>query len=569
MSGTLTLTPKVRKERHFFRPCTSRAKEGGATDASLNLFGIGSQLQQLVQAKSATDAAAEGCELNTGGQLTQIMTCNPTSLEDAVVKQFRQLGEALDVPEATQTEADESQKLAENGAGVHLGAFGEVANMVAWKRLLDKFNVGIRQGKQAADFTKLERLLDQYTQAEAQYKQQKADPGHRTQPLQDTPCHAAPNFSDSQSDDDDSGAAEPAQHRTLPLPVESVSTPAPSASVQSPPERGRKPRKRRFFFQDWHDRLLLNAMLADQGVLMASGARKPSWKSITASLTSHGLDVNTHTLRTHLQLIVDTYRKEASSWDTYPGQLPEKQKLLRDYCRKLDNQETQDHGDQSVEPGIEDQDSHFHDDRAATNRLEIGGRVVESARPSQNHATDLVPAVAVVEISQDQDFIVTSTQTSEAASSPIPIALTPSTTATSSSLDTQGESVQTAEGFSTPIASRDCSATQPQPDDETGEGTEPAWKRQKLELETILQRFVSEQSERQREEREQERIRFSEQQDLQRQTIQLQKRALDMQEKAMSMQDRLMTLAIFKDEFRSSHWGWSVWNSSSFIHSCC
>ncbi|KAE9322815.1 hypothetical protein PF008_g17496 [Phytophthora fragariae] len=566
------------------------ALQASDKQASLNLFGIGSQLQQLVQAKSATDAAAEGCELNTGGQLTQIMTCNPTSLEDAVVKQFRQLGEALDVPEVgefmaqqywdkpsnlhaadagTQTEADESQKLAENGAGVHLGAFGEVANMVAWKRLLDKFNVGIRQGKQAADFTKLERLLDQYTQAEAQYKQQKADPGHRTQPLQDTPCHAAPNFSDSQSDDDDSGAAEPAQHRTLPLPVESVSTPAPSASVQSPPERGRKPRKRRFFFQDWHDRLLLNAMLADQGVLMASGARKPSWKSITASLTSHGLDVNTHTLRTHLQLIVDTYRKEASSWDTYPGQLPEKQKLLRDYCRKLDNQETQDHGDQSVEPGIEDQDSHFHDDRAATNRLEIGGRVVESARPSQNHATDLVPAVAVVEISQDQDFIVTSTQTSEAASSPIPIAQTPSTTATSSSLDTQGESVQTAEGFSTPIASRDCSATQPQPDDETGEGTEPAWKRQKLELETILQRFVSEQSERQREEREQERIRFSEQQDLQRQTIQLQKRALDMQEKAMSMQDRLMTLAIFKDEFRSSHWGWSVWNSSSFIHSCC
>ncbi|KAE8889688.1 hypothetical protein PF005_g9072 [Phytophthora fragariae] len=114
------------------------------------------------------------------------MTCNPTSLEDALVKQFRQLGEALDVPEvgefmaqqhwdkpsnlhaavraspsfalsqrpsipaaaasvpraarpavqsrttqATQTEADESPEPANNGAGVHLGAFGEVANMTA------------------------------------------------------------------------------------------------------------------------------------------------------------------------------------------------------------------------------------------------------------------------------------------------------------------------------------------------------------------------------------------------------------------------------------------------------
>ncbi|KAG6623925.1 uncharacterized protein IUM83_02141 [Phytophthora cinnamomi] len=80
------------------------------------------------------------------------------------------------------------------------------------------------------------------------------------------------------------------------------------------------------------------------------------------------------------------------------------------------------------------------------------------------------------------------------------------------------------------------------PEEETDEISGSVWKRQKLELETILHRFVAEQSERQREEREYEHARFSEQQDLQRQTIELQKRALDMQEKAMNMQDRLMSL---------------------------
>ncbi|KAG6623635.1 Multiple inositol polyphosphate phosphatase [Phytophthora cinnamomi] len=60
-------------------------------------------------------------------------------------------------------------------------------------------------------------------------------------------------------------------------------------------------------------------------------------------------------------------------------------------------------------------------------------------------------------------------------------------------------------------------------------------------LEVVFQRFTAE-SERQREEREQEHVRFTEQQELQRQTIELQKRALDMQEKAINMQDRLMAL---------------------------
>ncbi|KAE8884521.1 hypothetical protein PF005_g15447 [Phytophthora fragariae] len=79
----------------------------------------GEQLQQLVQ---TTDAAAEGCELNTGGQLTQIVTCNPTSLEDALVTQFRQLGEALDVPEVgevmAQQHGDQLQQLKEEARGL-------------------------------------------------------------------------------------------------------------------------------------------------------------------------------------------------------------------------------------------------------------------------------------------------------------------------------------------------------------------------------------------------------------------------------------------------------------------
>ncbi|KAG2782431.1 hypothetical protein Pcac1_g7567 [Phytophthora cactorum] len=72
--------------------------------------------------------------------------------------------------------------------------------------------------------------------------------------------------------------------------------------------------------------------------------------------------------------------------------------------------------------------------------------------------------------------------------------------------------------------------------------SESSSKRQKLELETTLERFLADQKERQQEQREHKRTRLSEQQDLQRQTIDLQKRALDIQEKAMNMQERLMAL---------------------------
>ncbi|EGZ04963.1 hypothetical protein PHYSODRAFT_342813 [Phytophthora sojae] len=46
-------------------------------------------------------------KLRAGGQLTQIVTCNPKSLEDALVKQFQQLGEALGVTEVGEAMAQQ------------------------------------------------------------------------------------------------------------------------------------------------------------------------------------------------------------------------------------------------------------------------------------------------------------------------------------------------------------------------------------------------------------------------------------------------------------------------------
>ncbi|EGZ08342.1 hypothetical protein PHYSODRAFT_306288 [Phytophthora sojae] len=403
------------------------------------------------------------------------------------------------------------------------------------KRLVDNFEDEVAQGKQTSDLTELERLLDQ--------PRAHSNPTH--------------NFSDS---DSDRAAATEQRPRRLSLPplAELVSTSTSFVLVQSTPGSGRKSRKRRFFFQDRHDVLLLTAVLADRGVEMASGARKPSWKDITTSFNSHGFDANAHTLRTHLRLLVDTHRKEASSLKTDPARLSAKQKLLRKYCRKLDGQEEQDSSDTddpSTEPGTGSQDSETNDDqvfepehdqngdgRAATNRPEVAGRVLASAGWSRSHATDLVQAAAVANLPPERELITASTQMSEPASSSTNVDEA-STTETSTFSDTREISVQTEEASLTPTAAQDRSATKPAADhNDSEEVTEPAWKRQKLELETILQRFVSEQSERHREEREQEHARTKEQQDIQRQTIELQKRALDMQEKAMNMQDRLMSL---------------------------
>ncbi|GMF36398.1 unnamed protein product [Phytophthora lilii] len=64
-----------------------------------------------VQAAVGHDEAETQVDgLESEQQLTQIVTCNPTSLKDAVVTQFRQLGEALGVPELADEMANEHLK---------------------------------------------------------------------------------------------------------------------------------------------------------------------------------------------------------------------------------------------------------------------------------------------------------------------------------------------------------------------------------------------------------------------------------------------------------------------------
>ncbi|KAG1704960.1 hypothetical protein DVH05_004986 [Phytophthora capsici] len=66
----------------------------------------GALMDQLVQSKSVPVPATQ-CELTSSNHLTQIVTCNPTSLVDAVVTQFQQLGQALGVPEVGEAMAQE------------------------------------------------------------------------------------------------------------------------------------------------------------------------------------------------------------------------------------------------------------------------------------------------------------------------------------------------------------------------------------------------------------------------------------------------------------------------------
>ncbi|EGZ05370.1 hypothetical protein PHYSODRAFT_342513 [Phytophthora sojae] len=76
-------------------------------------------------------------KLRAGGQLTQIVTCNPKSLEDALVKQFQQLGEALGVTEVGEAMAQQHysrlQQLKEQ-ARVFVDSNGRKAKvlMVEW-----------------------------------------------------------------------------------------------------------------------------------------------------------------------------------------------------------------------------------------------------------------------------------------------------------------------------------------------------------------------------------------------------------------------------------------------------
>ncbi|KAL4146619.1 hypothetical protein PRNP1_012483 [Phytophthora ramorum] len=75
------------------------------------------QLQELVQ----VNGSLAPCDSRGGSHLTQIVTCNPTSLEDALMTQFQQLGDALGVPEVgnvmAREHADELQQLKRQAEG--------------------------------------------------------------------------------------------------------------------------------------------------------------------------------------------------------------------------------------------------------------------------------------------------------------------------------------------------------------------------------------------------------------------------------------------------------------------
>ncbi|KAL3664301.1 hypothetical protein V7S43_010628 [Phytophthora oleae] len=348
------------------------------------------------------------------------------------------------------------------------------------KRLVETFQEEVSKGKQATEFTPLEKLLDEYTQTDAQYQQKKAMTGIvREQPASEG------NNSRRNSMDSDEETTSTTTQQCAPV-QQSPPTPArlvPSTEAQSTPENGKKSRKRRFVFGENHDVLLLKVMLADRGITTASGTNKPAWKNIEAAVNSHGLPVSIHTIRTHLGILVNTYRRESHTWDF---ELSEKQQLMRAYCKKLDGEEqsNQDYEDHSYEPAP---------DADGQNAERVEG--TNQAEPSIEETTSNS---------------------------------TPAASGNTSQRDT-------------PLTTENLPATQYPPDTEAP-ATEPASKRQKMDVETILQRFVGDQNKRQEEEREQERARLNEHQELQRQTINLQKRSLDIQEKAMNMQERLMAL---------------------------
>ncbi|ETP18022.1 hypothetical protein F441_07706 [Phytophthora nicotianae CJ01A1] len=65
-------------------------------------------VDQLVQSNCVSSESAKQDELtSTSNHLTTIVTCNPTTLVDAVVTQFRQLGDALGVPQVGESMAQE------------------------------------------------------------------------------------------------------------------------------------------------------------------------------------------------------------------------------------------------------------------------------------------------------------------------------------------------------------------------------------------------------------------------------------------------------------------------------
>ncbi|ETI35011.1 hypothetical protein F443_18600 [Phytophthora nicotianae P1569] len=370
------------------------------------------------------------------------------------------------------------------------------------QRVAETFQKEVAEGKQPAEYTELEKLLAKYIKAESEYEQQRAVAQYtqaeaaflRKKARVDRRVKSSRvSFDSDHSSVDTESEGEQTTATNAVQPV-MAATAAPVAAQPPIPlptvVTTKKTKGKRFSFEEHHDVLLLKAVLADKGALSASGVRRRQWKKIETSLNRQGITVKAHTIREHLRLLVTAHRFEESTRDLDQLGLSERQQLLRTYCKKMEDEEqhTQDTtDDQSFEP------------------------VPESD-------------------AQDNDVVATANQPVEVAATS-PASRSPSRTRTR-------EVIITSEITSAPRAS----VVQPPLFAEEREIEEPATKRQKLELDTILERFLADQKERQQEQIEHERTRLSEQQELQRQTVDLQKRALDIQEKAMNMQERLMAL---------------------------
>jgi hypothetical protein len=162
-----------------------------------------------------------------------------------------------------------------------------------------------------------------------------------------------------------------------------------------------KPRKRRFYFHAWHDVVLLNAALADEGIMLASGRWKHAWKTIEAAVNSEGVPVAAHSIRARLQLVVDSYRVDLSTRNLDPAEMSAKQKLLGEYCHKLDDMknESEGHDNHSLEPTHE-KDELEHPESGGANAAELQsiGRSPGSEEPTQGNlaacvASKQLPAI--------------------------------------------------------------------------------------------------------------------------------------------------------------------------------
>jgi hypothetical protein len=203
-----------------------------------------------------------------------------------------------------------------------------------------------------ADFTPLERLLEQYMEAEAHYGQKQSEQG-------------------GWEDEDGANGGTEAEDG------------AQSSS--------KKPSRRRFNFEDWHDLVLLNAVLNDEGIVMTSGEWKHAWKSVEAAVNSQGVCVKAHSIRGHLRLMLGAYRMDPSAQSLDPAEMSAKQKFLREYCTKLDDMKCpREANDQSIEALHEE-----HEERGESGEANSAGRkrrqasvnAPGSVEPAQGNST--------------------------------------------------------------------------------------------------------------------------------------------------------------------------------------